>query len=283
MRLSLPLQALSVAGLAALMTACAGNPAGADASAPPGVQGTVVSQPSTGAPAAAITPQLTTHDWELVAMADTRGRSDTRWRVPGERAPRLHFEDGRVSVKNLCNVLSSSYRLQGRDLVLSQGVSTKRACPNSSLMDLERRMGQQLQGAASYEIRNNAGGPPLLVLHFRDGSRWELTGVPTAQTRHGSAGERMFLEVAPERMACSHGVVANAQCLKVREIYYDHNGVRQSAGPWQPLYGEIEGYAHERGQRNILRVNRFERPNPPADAPGAVYVLDMVVETERVR
>ncbi|WP_313075076.1 META and DUF4377 domain-containing protein [Melaminivora sp.] len=286
MHTTLALKTLSVAGLAALMTACASGPRDAAPPAPVSMSGTVVGQAQ--APSAtvlpAMAPQLTTHDWEMVAMADTQGRSDTRWRVPGEQPPRLHFEDGRVSVQNLCNAISSSYQLQGQNLTLTQGVSTRRACPNSTWMDLETRMARQLQGTASYEVRSNAGGPALLVLHFADGSRWELTGTPTAQTRYGSAGQRMFLEVAPDRMACNHGVVANAQCLKVREIYYDNNGVRQSEGPWQPLYGEIEGFRHESGMRNIVRVNRFDRPQPvPADASAQAYVLDMVVESERVR
>jgi hypothetical protein len=29
----------------------------------------------------------------------------------------------------------------------------------------------------------------------------------------------------------------------------------------------------------VLRVNRFKRPQPPADAPAYVYELDLVVES----
>ena len=178
----------------------------------------------------------------------------------------------------------SGYMIQGNNMLFVPGAVTKRACPEAGLMELEQRMGLYLSGSTSYEVRNNAGGPPLLVLHFSDGSRWELTGTPTAQTKYGGPGERVFLEVAPERMACSHGAAANAQCLKVREVRFADNGVRQSAGAWQPLHGEIEGYTHQPGVRNVLRLNRFERPQPvPADASAQVYVLDMVVETEQVR
>jgi len=40
---------------------------------------------------------------------------------------------------------------------------------------------------------------PRLTLTFIDGTRWQLDGSPTAQTQYGSAGERIFLEVAPQR------------------------------------------------------------------------------------
>ncbi|MES1154129.1 MAG: DUF4377 domain-containing protein, partial [Rhodanobacter sp.] len=53
--------------------------------------------------------------------------------------------------------------------------------------------------------------------------------------------------------------------------------------PWQPLQQDIEGYVHEPGVRNVLRVKRYPLQRPPADAPSSAYVLDMVVESEIVR
>ncbi|WP_313078894.1 META and DUF4377 domain-containing protein [Pulveribacter sp.] len=271
------LSALSILSLAALLAACAGVPQGSQP-ASPALPGSVVAPP----PAAAM-PQLTAYDWELVAMSDRHGRSDTRWRQASPRAPRLHFENGRVSLHNLCNVVSSSYQLRGSMLELTQGVSTRRACAEPALNELEQRMTAALSGAISYEVRNNAGGPPLLVLHFNDASRWELKGTPTPQTQYGGPGERVFLEVAPHRVACSQPLMRGAQCLRVREVRFGDNGVRQGTGEWYPLYTEIEGYQHEPGMRNVLRLNRFKRQQAPADASPWVYVLDMVVESERVR
>ncbi len=74
------------------------------------------------------------------------------------------------------------------------------------------------------------------------------------------------------------------QCLQVRERKYGDNGVVTGPpGEWQPLYQSIEGYTHEAGIRNVLRVQRFNIKNPPADAPNTAYVLDMVVESEVVK
>ena len=160
-----------------------------------------------------------------------------------------------------------------------------RACAEPGLMQLEQRVLQQLPQVQRYALQGGAE-TPRLVLHFADGSRWEMAGTPTPETRFGAAGERVFLEVAPQRVACNHPLMPQAQCLSVRDVHYGDNGVRQSVGAWRVFHGEIEGYQHEPGMRNVLRLQRYPatRPGQPqaADAPRHVYVLDMVVETERV-
>ena len=89
--------------------------------------------------------------------------------------------------------------------------------------------------------------------------------------------------MAPRRIPCNHPMIPNHRCLQVRELRYDANGVKQSPpGEWQPLYADIEGYRHEPGIRNVLRVKKFRRADVPADASSVVYVLDIVVESEVV-
>ena len=249
----------AIAAIAALMTACA--------AAPP---------PSAG-PAA----RLQAYDWNLTAAYDPRGQAAPDWRLDDRLPLRVHFEGGRISVRNLCNLLGATYTLQDtrlQILEISHPLSTKRWCPNQSLMSLERRVEEQLPTAQRIDLRD--GGPaPQLTLHFADGSRWELTGAPTPQTRYGGsvAAQRLFLEVAPYRVPCGPGAEQETRCLRVREIRYADNGVQQSAGEWRVFHDPIEGYTHEPGLRNILRVNRFKRPGA-ADA----YVLDLVVESMRV-
>jgi hypothetical protein len=178
-------------------------------------------------------------------------------------------------------MLGAHFGTQGNDIQLTQTMSTKRACADQALMQLEQRVGQLLPSMKRYQL--TAGATSRLQLIFADGSRWELAGQPTPQTQYGGPAERIFLEVAPERVACSHGVMKNAQCLRVREIRYADNGVKQSVGEWQMFYGEIQGWQHEKGMRNVLRINRYAVKTPPADASAYAYVLDMVVETERVK
>ena len=259
---------LSALALAALMSACTSAPTQPPAPMPP----TIAQQAA---------PDLASYDWNLTAAFDAQGKPDGRWLLAGRSPMQLHFEDQRLSVRNLCNVLSAGFGTQGNDIQLSHAISTKRACANQALMQLEDRVGALLPTMKRYQLR--AGSTPQLQLLFADGTRWELAGQPTPQTQYGGPGERIFLEVAPERVACNHGLMKNAQCLRVREIRYADNGVKQSVGEWQMFYGEVQGYTHEKGIRNVLRINRYKRQNPPADASSYAYVLDMVVESERVR
>lgn len=262
------LSKLGALALAALLTACSSAPSQPQAPKPPAMQQQA-------------TPDLASYDWNLVTAFDTQGKPDQRWLLAGQAPLQLHFEDQRLAVRNLCNVLGAHFGTQGNDIQVTQAMSTKRACADQALMQLEQRVGTLLPTMKRYRLY--AGSTPRLQLWFADGSRWDLSGRPTPQTQYGGPGERVFLEVAPERVACSHGVMKNAQCLRVREIRYADSGVKQSVGEWQMFYGEIQGYTHHDGVRNVLRINRYKLKNPPADASSLAYVLDMVVETERVK
>ncbi len=264
-----PIKTLAALALATLVGACTSAPSQTQDPMPPSLQ-----QQQRA-------PDLASYDWSLAAAYDAQGRPDERFRIAGHAPLQLHFEDQHLSVRNLCNQLGASFGTQGNDMQLTQMLSTKRACADRALMQLEDHVGALLPTVKRFQLR--AGSTPQLQLFFADGSRWELASQPTPQTQYGGPGERIFLEVAPERVACSHGVVKNAQCLRVREIRYADNGVKSHVGEWQAFYGEVQGYSHEPGMRNVLRINRFKRQNPPADASSYAYVLDMVVESERVK
>ena len=53
-------------------------------------------------------------------------------------------------------------------------------------------------------------------------------------------------------------------------------------GAWRNFHGSIEGFSHTPGVRNVLRIDRYQRKQAPADASRYVYVLDLVVESETV-
>ena len=274
-------KALAAATLATLLAACSSQHQGAPMTQPPSPSPSSTSSPSSSA------HTLQAYDWDLVSALDARGKAAPGWLLAGKRALRLHFEGQRLSVQNLCNMMGAGYMLSGPNLQVGQFVSTKRACAERDLMDLEQRVASLLPQAQRLELRGaTATSAPQLTLWFADGSRWELAGAPTPATRFGTAGERLFLEVAPERVACNHPLMPQAQCLRVRDVRYADNGVRQGVGEWRIFQGEIEGYRHEPGMRNVVRVQRYSLARNgqlPADAPSHAYLLDMVVETERVR
>lgn len=240
----------------------------------------------TAAPAAPVAavdvPTLAGHYWQLTdAKAADGTRLDALF-VQADKPVQLEFVDGRLSVSNTCNRMSGGFSLEGTQLKLGALASTMMACPDPKLMALDQEIGKRLDGASTLALQ--AGDAPQLTLTNAGGDVLTFTGVPTPATRFGGPGERVFLEVAAQTKACNHPLIPNHQCLQVREIKFDEQGLRVGEpGPWEPLFENIEGFTHQPGTRNVVRVNRYNIANPPADASSIVYVLDMVVESELVK
>jgi hypothetical protein len=245
--------------------------------------------PGAATPAGALDKTLQAFHWDLEKATDGGGLPlEAFSSAPPDKRVRLNFVgDARpgaplLVVERLCNHISAGYTLDGDKLTVSRAVSTAMACANPALMQLEQSVATKLSGVHRVQLADG-GQPPRLVLQLASGDRWYLSGTPTAATQYGSAGETMFLEVGPELKPCSHGVMKDAQCMQVREVKYDKAGVKTTTGEWSAFYGMIEGFTHQPGVRNVLRVKRYTLAQPPADASRFVYQLHLRVETETVR
>ena len=194
----------------------------------------------------------------------------------------LDFDKGRLAVSNTCNRMGGSYALAAGTLTVGRMASTMMACTDAKLMALDGEVGKRLEGALSLALA--AGDAPSLTLGNAVGDTLVFAGTPTPDTRYGGPGERIFLEVAAQTKACSHPLIPDMQCLQVRELQYDDKGLKVGTpGAFGNFYDSIEGYTHQPGVRNVLRVNRYEIKDPPADAPSQAFVLDMVVESEAAK
>jgi heat shock protein HslJ len=236
---------------------------------------------ATSAPAADSTAQLAGHHWQLQQATTASGQRIDALFVREDAPITLDFADGRLGISNTCNRMSGAYALEGTVLRVSRLAATMMACADAKLMALDQEVGKRLEGNSGFALEQAA--TPVLKLTTAAGDVLTFAGQATAETRYGGPGTRLFLEVAADTKPCSHPLIPNKQCLQVREIKYDAAGIKQGSGEWQNFYEEIEGYTHEKGVRNVLRVNRYERKPVPADASSNVYVLDMVVESETVK
>lgn len=230
------------------------------------------------------TPELSAYHWRLTEAHDAHGRRLDALFVDGAEPLTIDFANGHLGLSGGCNRGSAAYAVEGDTLRVQQFVSTQMACADTRLMALDTAAADALQGSAEIRREPAAGDrPPQLTLAGTQGTL-VFIGEPTAETRYGGPGEIVFLEIAPERVACQHPLIPDHRCLQVRDVRYDGQGLRVGEpGEWRPLYEEIEGYTHEPGVRNVLRLKRFEHPDAPADASSSAYVLDMTVETEAVR
>ncbi|WP_027013835.1 META and DUF4377 domain-containing protein [Comamonas composti] len=226
---------------------------------------------------------LAAYHWQLRQAFTPQGNEDQSWFLSPSRQPiQLDFAEQRLVVKNLCNVVTAGYSINGQRIAVQRAASTLMACPDSELMALEQRVARILPQAKQWSVllgQEQGEKPATLSLQFIDGTRWQLQGEPTAQTKYGNAGERIFLEVAPQLEACSHPLMPNFKCMRVREIRYADNGVKNYTGEWENFYQQIQGYEHQAGTGKVLRIMRYKVKNPPADASSLAYVLDMVVES----
>lgn len=223
---------------------------------------------------------LGANHWRLAEAHDAQGRALDALLVRADAPVQLDFADGRVAVSNTCNRMGGGYAVEGNQLKFGRFASTMMACADPKLAALDQEVGKRFEGALTAETPD----PATLKLTTASGDVLVFTGEPTAEARYGGPGEQAFLEVAAETKPCSHPLIPDKQCLQVRELQYDEKGLKVGTpGEFQNFYGDIEGYRHEAGIRNVLRVKRFRIANPPADAPNQAYVLDMVVESENVR
>ncbi|WP_199098044.1 META and DUF4377 domain-containing protein [Dyella sp. ASV21] len=265
------------------LAACSQSPQGtapapgASAAAPP-------TAASSAPPAAAAVDasQLSQYHWQLTDATDSSGKRIDALFVRADKPVELSFNGGRFAVSNACNAMGGRYTLNQHQLQISPMMSTMMACSDPALAALDGAISQRLQGNLTIS-QSGDNASPQLQLVTAGGDTLHFTGQPTAETRYGGPGETVFFEVAAQTVPCNHPLIPNKQCLQVRERHYDSQGIQTgSPGDWQPLNQDIEGYTHEAGTRNVLRLKRYALKNVPADAPNTTYVLDMVVETEKV-
>jgi heat shock protein HslJ len=270
---------LAASLFAVLLAACTAPPASQEA------QATQPSATQTGSdtPPAQSAVALSGYYWRLSSAVDGKGQPIATLQ-PGtdpKRPLQLTFANGRLNISGGCNRLFGSYtESQGAIEVGEKIGSTMMACMDSPLMLLDSEISARLKGKLQATTSDNAEAPQLILVSG-NGDKLAFNGEPTPETRYGGEGKIEFFEVAAKRVPCSHPLIPNHQCLQVRQREYEENGVQKPAkADWQPLYEDIQGYEHIDGQRDVVRVKRFERKNPPADASSVVYVLDMVVESE---
>jgi heat shock protein HslJ len=263
--------------LLALPLALAGCPKPAEQADTP--TPTVAATPDTPVPASVdAAALLSQHHWQLMDATDAQGKRIDALFARADKPVQLDFKEGRLGVANTCNRMGGTYTLSDTSLTTGRLVSTMMACTDNALMALDQEVGKRLEG--TLKVAATQDGVTQLALTTATGDKLLFAGNPTAETRYGGPGERVFLEVASETKPCSHPLIPDKQCLQVREIQYDDKGLKVGTpGEFQHFHDSIEGYTHEPGVRNVLRVDRYTVKNPPADAPPKAYVLDMVVES----
>ena len=223
--------------------------------------------------------RLERYRWTLASATDGRNQSIGALRPNANRPVVLTFSGGnRLSMQGPCNRMIGGYQIRPSGQLALRGApaSTMMGC-EPALMDADRILSSILLQPLTATISD--GPPTKLSLRSPSNGTLTFTGEATPEALYGP-GTTMFLEVAPQRVACDHPPAPATRCLSVRDIHFDEQGLRSGTpGPWRPLQENIQGFTHQEGMRNVVRVKRFDRGAAGSSASSNLYVLDLVVES----
>lgn len=223
---------------------------------------------------------LNAYSWQLIQAHDAQGQRIQSLFVQPEKPLTISFTGNRIHISNACNQMGGQYTLNGHQLNVTRLVSTMMLCP-TPLNQIDQAISTRLEKAENFQITQNSHGPLLtLTTAGKDQLIWQ--GIPTPETKYGSQADTIFLEISPQTKPCDAGS-HQMECLQVREIHYNEQGLKTETSGWQNFYTPIEGYTHSDKERVILRVKKYAIKNPPADSSNTKYILDMYVEREQVK
>lgn len=220
---------------------------------------------------------LANHRWTLVDARDPDNQRIAAMFPSADRPFRITFSEDSLHADGGCNGVRAGYTLDTAGVLsVAAGPSTMMAC-DAPLMEADAALARVLQSPLRTAMVG--GMEPALALRASEGSVLVLRGELTHEARFGEP-TRVFLEVDPETVACEGGTRSDGQCLQVREITFDDQGLKVGEpSEWRVFPAAIEGYEHKSGIRNVLRLKRFATEAGAADG---VYVLDLVVQSEVV-
>ena len=198
-----------------------------------------------------------------------------------------------------CNTMSAIYRLRDSTLTIEESMSTKMSC--GELDKAENNLSQLMQGDSELTLvaddsaksdssknDNPKVDTPTLTQITSNRATLVWQGKLTSQAKYNSKGETIFWAVNAKTIPCEDN--SSQQCLQVKPITYDDQGIKTSEGQWTPFKGKIDGYQHDGKHDEVIRLQRYQLGNSETaeDATADIsaeeyaYVLDAVIESSVV-
>ena len=225
---------------------------------------------------------LTRHRWTLKEAVNAKGGPIGALLIRPDKPVQITFIDNRINVHNTCNGLSGTFRRLADELIVDALIGTKMQCVEPGVAALDTEMSLRIQGSSRFTA--SPGTPPKLEWRAQNGDILRFVGDMTPEARYGSEGETAFVEVTAYTKPCQPPMATAPQtCLELRELRYDDQGLKTNIGAWRLFYDKIDGFTHEPGIRNVLRVKRYRRDGRPDDGTNIAYVMEMSVESETVQ
>lgn len=189
--------------------------------------------------------------------------------------------ENNVSYSVGCNTMSAAYSLQGRTLTTDNSMSTKMSC--GDINKAENHLNELMLGDSQLSLVE--GQKPMLTQVTSDSTTLAWKGRLTAQAKYNTKGDTVFWAVNSETKPCADN--SAQQCLQVKSVVYDDQGIKTSEGEWTTFTGAIDGYQHDGKHDEVLRLQRCnldtDNVAKKGFGKGYAYVLDAVIESAVVK
>jgi len=226
---------------------------------------------------------LSRHRWTLMSATDANEQPMPEFTDINSQVT-LVFNQDTLSYSVGCNMVSAAYELQGHALSTEEVMSTKISC--NELDMAENKLNALMLGNSELKIEQSDS--PVLTQFTNDNVTLVWNGRLTPQAKYNSKGETVFWAVNAKEVNCDMN--GEKQCLQVRPVTYNDQGVKVREGKWRVFAGEIDGYHHEGMHEEVLRLQRYrletneliesdETTENDNDDEKYAYVLDAVIES----
>lgn len=231
-----------------------------------------------------LTTILSHHRWTLVSATDVNKQPLVEFAVPKNQVT-LAFSQYQgqdtLSYSVGCNTISAAYQLQGHNLSTEDGMSTKMSCGDLDVA--ENTLNNLMLGNS--ELKIDQDETPILTQFTNDNVTLVWSGRLTPQAKYHSKGETIFWAVKSQTTACEDS--RSNQCLQVKPITYNDQGIKIYEGKWRIFVGDIDGYQHDNTHEEVLRLQRYqininELPEDDTADEQYAYILDAVIESSVV-
>ncbi len=175
-----------------------------------------------------------------------------------------------------CNMANATYELQGNRLTTDAAMSTKMLCDDLNVA--ENSLNEIMQGISQLSLTED-NTSAMLTQNTADATLMWI-GKLTAQAKYNSKGETVFWAVRAATTPCVDN--STQPCLQVKTVNYDDQGLKTSEGEWTEFVGSIDGYQHDEGRDDVLRLQRYELNTSDASTASDIqyaYVLDTIIES----
>ena len=245
---------------------------------------------------------LSRYRWTLVSASD-KGAQPLNSLMGIKDQVRLSFNQyqgqNTLSYSVGCNTMSAMYELKGSTLTIEDSMSTKMSC--GELDKAENQLSKLMQGDSQLTLvandepesdvaKNDSPqiDKPVLTQVTSENTTLVWEGKLTSQAKYNGKGETIFWAVNAKKVPCEDN--GSEQCLQVKPIVYDDQGIKSSEGKWAAFKGEIDGYQHDGKHDEVIRLQRYQLDNSETaenvnrdDSEEYAYVLDAVIESSVVK